>query len=176
MNIRQYINTLFSKTKYGVKAEHYYEVECYDKDGNLKWAEKFPNIVVTAGLNKYLDATLKTGLASPAWYVGLKSTGTPDPTDTMTSHGTWTEVTDTFSAATRPAWTPGSISSGSVSNTASKASYAIDAGGDIYGAFLCDSASGTSGTLLGVGNFTAPRAVISGDTLNVTVTCTQTAA
>ena len=151
-----------------------------NRDRWLRWVDEFPNIVVTAGLNKYLDATLKTGLAAPLWYVGLKSTGTPDAADTMASHATWTETTDTFTAtATRPAWTPGSISAGSVSNTASKAAFVIDFAGDVYGAFLCDAATGAGVgvTLLGVGNFTvSPRPVLIGDTLNVTVTCTQTAA
>lgn len=39
--------------------------------GELLWDEKTCNKVVVAGLNKLLDATFKTGLASPAWYVGL---------------------------------------------------------------------------------------------------------
>jgi hypothetical protein len=34
--------------------------------------------------------------------------------------------------------------------------------------------TGTSGTLLGAGDFSASRAVEIGDTLSVTVTCTQT--
>jgi len=166
-------NAILNKTI----TENKWKVECFDKDGNFRWTEEFDNIVVTAGLNKYLDATLKTGLATPLWYVGLKSTGTPDAADTMASHGTWTETTDTFTAsATRPAWTPGTISAGSVSNTASKASFTIDSAGDVYGVFLCDSATGTSGVLLGVGDFTAPRPVLVADTLLVTVTCTQTAA
>ena len=32
-----------------------YDVECYDKDGNLKWREVVPNLVVNAGLDDVLD-------------------------------------------------------------------------------------------------------------------------
>lgn len=151
-------------------------VECFDKAGRLKWREEFENLVPTVGLNKYLDATIKTGLASPAWYVGLKGTGTPAAGDTMASHGTWSEITP-YSNATRPAYTPGTIASGSVDNSASKASFNINGTSTVYGAFMADNStkSGTSGTLLGVGDFSASRAVSDGDTLNVTVTCSLTA-
>src|SRR4030042_3717420 len=86
-----------------------YKIECYDRHGRLKWEEEFDNLVVTAGLNKYLDATLKTGLAAPLWYVGLKDTGTPDPADTMASHASWATITP-YSNATDPAWPPAPIS------------------------------------------------------------------
>lgn len=154
-----------------------YNVECYDKDGNLKWIECFSNIVVTAGLNKILDACFKTGLASPAWYVGLKDAGTPDAGDTMASHATWATITP-YSDASDPAFTPGTISAGSVSNTASKAVFNINTTDDVYGCFLKDNATkgGSTGTLYGVGDFTSPRSVLSGDTLNVTVTLQATAA
>ncbi|MCY2965065.1 MAG: hypothetical protein NT069_15760 [Planctomycetota bacterium] len=48
-----------------------YTMRCFDSLGNLKWEDGFWNRVMTSGLNKLLDATLKTGLTSPAWYVGL---------------------------------------------------------------------------------------------------------
>ena len=88
--------------KNAVKVGQRYRVECHDRHGNLKWVEEFDNLVVTAGRNKYLDATLKTGLAAPAWYVGLKDTGTPDPADTMASHASWATITPTPTPQTRP--------------------------------------------------------------------------
>lgn len=51
--------------------ETVYQVVCRDKDGNVRWEAEAKNRVVTAGLNKLLDATFKTGLASPAWFIGL---------------------------------------------------------------------------------------------------------
>jgi hypothetical protein len=140
----------------------------------LRWKDDFWNIVVTAGLNKLLDATIKSGLASPAWYVGLKGTGSMISADTMGSHSGWSDIAP-YSNGTRPAYTPGSISSGSVDNSASKAVFNINATSTVYGCFLCDNStvSGTTGTLYGGGDFGSSRAVINGDTLNITITLTQ---
>lgn len=162
---------------HGAKVTHRYEVECFGPDGKLKWREGFDNLVTTAGKNKYLDATLKTGLAAPAWYVGLvagpNETGY-DAADTMGSHAGWSEDQN-YSNGTRPAFTPGAISAGSVDNSGSKAVFNINAPATISGAFLADNSTkgGTTGTLLGVGAFAADRSVLSGDTLNVTITCTM---
>jgi hypothetical protein len=157
--------------KLGTKAETHYKVECFDANGNLKWTDEFDNLVVTTGLNKLLDATLKTGLASPAWYVGLKGAGTVSAADTSASHSGWTEVT-AYSESVRQTFTPGSISAGSVDNSASKAVFSINGTATVAGAFLIDNStkSGTTGTLYGAGDFTSSRSVVSGDTLSVTVT------
>ena len=150
---------------------HFYQVECFDANGNLKWNDEFENLVVTEGRNHYLDATLKTGVASPAWFVGLKNATAATAGDTMASKP-WTELVP-YSNATRPAYTTGTIASGSVDNSASKASFTINATATVAGAFLCsnNTKSGTTGILLGAGNFATARDVLSGDTLNVTVTC-----
>lgn len=150
-----------------------YHIECFDSAGNLKWADGFHNLVVTAGLNKVLDATFKTGLTTPAWFVGLKLVGTVAAGDTMASHAGWTE-SSAYSEANRQAFTPGAIAAGSVDNSAAKAVFSINATATITGAFLSDSNTkgGTTGTLYGAGDFSASRAVLSGDTLNVQVTIT----
>lgn len=162
---------------HNIKIGQYYKVECFDKNGVKKWEDGFENLVVTAGRNKYLDATLKTGLAAPAWYVGLKDAVAAVAADTMASHAGWAELVP-YSNGTRPAYTLGTIASGSVDNSASKAVFNINGTATIGGAFIADNAtkSGTSGTLLGAGEFGAARSVISGDTLNVTVTCSITSA
>lgn len=155
---------------------HLYEVQCFGVDGTLKWSDKFENLVTTAGLNKYLDATLKTGLTSPAWYVGLvtgpDSGNTYLAANTMGSHAGWTENT-TYSQGTRPAWTPGTVSAGSVSNVASKASFSITGTVNLAGCFVADNSTkgGSTGTLLGVGGFSGlDRSAINGETVVVTVT------
>ena len=157
------------------KVENHYKVECFDKHGNLKWVEEFDNLVVTAGLNAALTATLKTIPSSVSWYVGLKGTGSVVAADTMASHAGWSTITP-YSNATDPAWTPGSVSAGSVDNSASKAVFNINASTTVYGCFLKDSSTkgAATGTLYGGGDFSASRAVVSGDTLNVTVTCSMT--
>ena len=157
---------------HAIVVEHHYSVECFDKDGNLKWREAFDNLVVAAGRNKYLDATLKTGLAVPAWYVGLVTgpggSNTYAAADTMGSHAGWAENTS-YSEANRPAFTPGTISAGSVDNSAAKASFTINGSVTIAGSFMADN--NTKGTLLGVGNFTGgDRSAVATDVINVTVT------
>jgi hypothetical protein len=143
-------------------------------DHQLQWADGFNNIVVTAGLNKLIDATFKTGLASPAWFVGLvdnASFSAYAAADTMASHSGWIEGVP-YSNGTRPSFTAGSVAAGSVDNSASKAVFTINATLTVRGAFLVDNStkSGTTGTLYGEGDFASSRSVISGDTLNVQVT------
>jgi hypothetical protein len=154
----------------------------------LKWRELGHNLVVTEGLNKLLDATLKTGYAAPAWFIGLVNnagfgayaagdtaakitTGAPAPPGT----NNWAEGAP-YSNGTRVAFVPGVIAAGSVAGSA--AVFNINATLTVRGAFMStDSAkAGTTGTLYGEGDFGVARAVLSGDTLNVTVTCTVAAA
>jgi hypothetical protein len=94
----------------------------------------------------------------------------------MASHASWATITP-YSNATDPAFTPGAISGGSVDNSASKAVFNINATDDVYGAFLKDNNTkgGSTGILYGAGDFGAYRSVLSGDTLNVQITCSITA-
>lgn len=156
--------------------ENHWTVECV-RGGKVVWREEFDNLVVTAGLNKVLDATFKTGLATPTWYIGLvQGTSTPtfDAADVMGSHTGWTSD-ENYAATTRPAFTPGTISGGSVDNSSSKASFTMNAATTIAGCFMTDgsSKSGTTGTLYAAGAFTGgSQAVVGGDILNITVTVT----
>jgi len=172
--------------KLELSIDQFYQVECYKQDGVipempdraywgplLMWREDFSNLVVTAGLNKYLDATLKTGLQTPLWYVGLKSQGTASAADTLASHPTWTEVNPY--TGNRPVWTAGTINAGSVDNSASRAVFTCTSAATVAGAFMASASTGTTGTLLGVGDFTTARAVVTDDVLNVQVTCSLTA-
>lgn len=169
-----------------VRMENHWLAECWrpSSDGstrrNLAWREEFDNLVVTAGLNKLLDATFKTGLATPAWYCGLVDNASFSSyvgADTMASHAGWVEAT-LYSNTQRPTWTPGSVSAGSVDNSASKAVFNVNSSGTVRGAFIADSSnkSSTTGTLYGEGDFSLARSVLIGDTINLTVTITATTA
>jgi hypothetical protein len=171
--------TMRPESEHAITIRHHYDVECVGPDGQVKWVESFDNLVVTAGRNRYLDATLKTGSGgTPAWYVGLVTgpggSNTYAAGDTMASHAGWAEFVN-YSEANRQAFTTGTIASGSVDNSAARAAFSINgAGGNVGGAFLADNntKSGTTGILLGVGSFTGgDRTTVNGDTLNVTVTC-----
>jgi len=90
--------------------------------------------------------------------------------DTMSFHSPWAEITP-YSNSVRPTWTPGTVSGGSVSNSASPASFTINASAYVFGAFVATSGTKgeTSSVLMGMGPFAASRPVLSGDTLNVTI-------
>ena len=158
----------------------HWTVECV-RAGALVWLAEYDNLVVTAGRNKILDAVFKSGLATPTWYVGLvdgASTPTFAAADTMSSHAGWTSNT-AFSQTVRPTFVPGTVSAGALDNSASKASFTMNAGATIAGCFLVDSdtKTGTTGTLYAVGTFTGgSQAVVSLDVLNVTVSLTVAAA
>ena len=110
---------------------------------------------------------------------GLTGT-TPSPAagDTMASHSGWTEVT-AYDESVRQTLTLGSVSAGSVSNTASKAVFTVSTNSTVIGgAFTVtdNTKGGSTGTLYGIGAFSADRTLNDDDVLNVTVTCTAAAA
>jgi len=163
-------------TPEGSKIKGNWAIECYDKDGKLKWTDGFENIVVNAGLNHILSIVLAAGTQVTTWYVGLMDASpTVAAADTMSSHGGWTEADD-YSESVRQTFTPGSVASQSVDNSASKATFSINATVTVGGAFLTSSntKNGTTGTLFAGGAFSGGnRSLISGDTLRVQATYTQ---
>lgn len=152
------------------KVAAFWKIECRDAAGNLKWTEAYKNLITTEGLNLLITRSFKTVAPDVNWFVGLKGAGTIAAGDTMASHAGWAEVTG-YSEATRPAFTPGTVASGAVSNSASKAVFTANASVTAAGAFLTTNSAkgGASGSLYGVGNFTTSRALESGDTLSVQV-------
>ena len=151
------------------KAKTVYRFECVDKHGNVKWVEEVPNLIVNAGLDYIHNVALLSATQITAWYVGLTD-GTPTIAagDTLASHGGWVEVT--AYSGNRKAWTGSDTGVGTGDNSASKASFAINADGTVIGgAFLASASSGTSGTLYGVAALAADRTADNGDTVNVTV-------
>ena len=157
--------------------ENHYKIECI-RDGKVIWVEEIDNLVVTEGLNDSLDKHLKGSAYTAAWYVGLTNT-TPTfaAADTMASHAGWTENT-TYDEANRQTLTLGTVSAGSVSNTASKAVFTIAGTVTIGGAFVTsvNTKGGTTGILYGGGALSQNRSLVDNDVLNITITCTAAAA
>lgn len=167
----------------GARAGGVFHVQCFDKDGNLKWSTSEHNLVVNEGLQDMNTQYFKGATYTAAFFLGL-ITGPGSGTtfaaaDTLASKA-WTEYTD-YSGA-RKAVTFGTATTADpsvISNSASPSSFTISgAGGVIAGAFLCTVSSGTSGVLFSESDFQAPgdRTVVSGDTLNVTYTFSLDAA
>lgn len=164
----------------GLKATGKFLIECYDKDGRLKWTDESKNLVVNVGL-QYMAGTALDGSTAriTSWYLGLygaASSNNPAAGDTMSSHAGWTEVTD-YSEATRPAATFVAATTANpsvVTNSASKAQFTMNATVTVGGAFLTsnNTKGGTSGTLFSAKDFSSPgdRNVVSGDVVLVTYT------
>lgn len=163
----------------GLRGGGRFKVECLDKDGNLKWTAESKNLVVNVGLQDMNTQYFKGATYTAAWYIGLygaASSNNPAASDTMSSHLGWVEITG-YSNANRPTATFGTATTADpsvIDNSASPASFSINATNTIGGAFLTsnNTKGGTTGILFSAADFQSPgdRAVVSGDTLNVTYT------
>lgn len=163
----------------GVGAGGVYTLQCFDKEGVLKWETKSHNLVVNVGLQDMNTKYFSGSAYTAAWFIGLitgPGSGTTfSATDTISSKA-WTENTG-YSNATRPSATFGTATTADpsvISNSASPASFSINATSVIAGAFLVsnNTKGGTTGILFSASDFQSPgdRSVVSGDTLNVTYT------
>jgi hypothetical protein len=158
-----------------------YEIDYVHPDGT-SWHETIHNLVPNVALNAMLDilygATAKFSALYTFLVTGPGASNTYAAGDTMSSHTGWAENV-TYSDANRPTATFGSASGQSIANSGSPAVFNINGTATIAGCGLATSntKSGTTGTLVGVGNFTGgDRAVASGGTLTVTVTATAATA
>jgi len=178
----------------GMGVEGSWYVECRDKDGNLKWTEEFPNLVVAAGKELLLNTLLRTSgtYTTVGPFLGLtKVSLTPAATDTMTTlvttnaaeftnytvGGSAVRGTAVFAAATSTGTTPSNVTS----STATAITYTITgAGGTVYGCFLVtgtgavNTQSSTAGTLYSEGNFSVAKVTTAGDTVSVTYSTSAT--
>ena len=174
----------------GMGVEGHYYVECRDKDGNLKWEENFPNLVVAAGKQLMLDTLLRTSgtYTTVGPFLGLINNSTSfAAADTMSSK-TWTELTTytvggsavrgtaVFGASTSSGSTPSNVTT----STATAITYTMTGSATVYGCFLVtgtgavSTLSSTAGTLYSEGNFSTAKTVTSGDTVSVTYSTTAT--
>ena len=178
----------------GMGIEGSWHVVCHDKDGNLKWEESFPNLVVAAGKELMLNTLLRTSstYTTVGPFLGLTNQSlTPAATDTMTTlisvnaaeftsytvGGSAVRGTAAFAAATSTGATPSNVTS----STATAITYTITGGGGtVYGCFLVtgtgavNTQGSTAGTLYSEGNFSVAKATTAGDTVSVTYSTSAT--
>ena len=175
-----------------VGIEGHYHVVCRDADGNIKWEEGFPNLVNAVGKQLMLDTLLSgTSYTTVGPFLGLISGSSPtfSASDTMASHGGWTEFTNytvggsavrgtaSFSSATSTGTTPTNVTT----KTASAITFTITGGGGTVGGCFLVTGSGasstqsnTSGTLYSAGAFGTAKVTTAGDTVSVTYSTTAT--
>jgi len=166
----------------GNKRSTRYEVEAY-RDGVLLWRDYIDNLVVNEGLDDSLNKYFKAAGYTAVHHVGITgSAPVASATNTMASATrSWSEVI-AIATVTRPSLTVASAVTQSVTNSASKASFTINADNTVIGgAFTVAGAvasvvGGVAGILYGVGAFTGGDKTLStNDVLNVTLTATASA-
>lgn len=168
-----------------------YHVECVGADGQVKWTDTIENLVTTEGKNALLTHALKASSLTQTVVLGLvESTGFSAFNATNTAANItavgggsptngWNEAT-TSQCAARGTPSFGTASAGSLATSAA-VSFSMLATATIKGAFLMikstagvaptTTTGNTSGALYSCGAFSGgDRAVINGDTLNVTYT------
>jgi hypothetical protein len=168
-----------------VAAGGVFTVQCIGADGQVKWEENLKNLVVNQGLQDMNTQYFKGVTYTATWYLGLygaAASNNPTASDTAASHPGFTEIVP-YSNATRPAATFAAATTADpsvITNSASPASFSIDATATVGGAFLIsdNTKSGSTGVLFSASDFAAPgdRAVSTGDTINVTYTFSLDAA
>lgn len=169
-----------------------FQVQCFNKDGSLKWEDHAKNAVTKAGLNDLLNQYFRSG-ANPTtqdikdgWVLGILKGSGLSPNDTHSSHPGWTEFT-TYKISgnnlTRPEWSP--TASTLQKLTASLVDFDVSLGNTISGVFLvggtvngvspslsdADRKGGTNSTPLLWSHApfsTGNQIVTSGDVLRVT--------
>jgi len=175
-----------------VGIEGFYQVECRDAQGNLKWTQEFPNLVNSIGKELMLNTLLKgSAYTVTGPYLGLIGTTSPTfaASDTMTSHSGWTEFINYTvggsavrgTAVFGNASSTGSSPSNVTTSTATAITYTITgAGGNVTGCFLTlgsgasSTQNNTGGTLYSAGAFATAKTTTAGDTVSVTYSTTAT--
>jgi hypothetical protein len=170
----------------GVSAGGVFTVTCVGANGVEKWSDTFHNLVVNEGLQNMNQTYFKGSGYTGAFFLGLvegPGSGTTYAAgNTLASHAGWTElVPGTAYTGNRPAVTFATATTADpsvITNSASPSSFAMLVNSTVVaGALLCTAASGTSGVLFSVGDFTGgDKTVDNGDTLNVTYTFSLDAA
>lgn len=150
-----------------------FHVECV-RDGKVIWTEEFDNLVTTVGKNDILDKYLAGAAYTQTIRMGLKGVGSAAAGDTQGSHAGWLEQ----GLANLPTYTGNrpspafSAAAAGVKATSAAVAFAITGTGTVGGVFINNGGSATkddtTGVLFSAGDFSASRAVLSGDTLNVT--------
>jgi len=153
-----------------------WDVECYGPDGKLKWKSlQNPNVMTAEGLDHLLNVLLHGGTQIGTWYVvPFENDFTADGDETYAVPG-YTECT-AYTEANRVAFNEAASSSQSVTNSANKATFNINATKTIYGAALVGGGTGGDtkgdtaggGVLLCAAKFSSAKPCESGDTLKIT--------
>lgn len=145
------------------------------RDGRVidEWEDH--NLVVNEGLNNLLDVYFHGGTQTGTWYLGLFE-GNYTPVATLTAATVTAAATEctAYDEAARQAYDEAAPSAQQITNSASKATFTMNAAKTIYGAFLASASakSATTGVLFSAARFGTPKVVADDDQLLLTYTFT----
>jgi len=132
------------------------------------------NIVVDEGLIYILNTSIGAVAQEASWFVAIfKNNYTPVAGDTAALFpgvGVADEASAEYDEGTRPAYTPNGTTSTVITNSSSPAAFTMNTTVSIYGAHMMSNSTkaGTTGSLCAAAKFSAVRALVSADVLNVT--------
>ena len=161
----------------GVRIGGYFTAECYDKNGNLKWTDKFHNLVTNEGLDGLLDIMFHASTQITTWYCTLVESDTNAAAGMTYAVPTYTEST-AYDEATRPEYEEAASSSQSITNSANKATFTISGTKTMYGASIVGGGTSATtkgntdggGTLFCYAKFSSSKSVVDDDVINLTYT------
>lgn len=140
------------------------------------WEKEGDNLITTEGLAHILNVALGA-TAKPAGYFLALFSGAAAPAANWTAAGfaaTANEITsmsEGYTAATRPTWTPGTATSGSIDNLTAVASVTIATAAslNVTGAALLTNSTrgGTGGVLVSASKYAAARTFQNNDTYEI---------
>lgn len=165
----------------GAKIGGIFEVEAWKPDGTLAWREKCHNVVTNEGLNHILNVVLNAATPITTWYCSLVESNTT-PIATLTyAVPTYDEIGSGDVKApttTRQEYIEATSTSQSITNSANKASFTMNASITLFGACVVGGGSAATtlddtaggGTLLCYAKFGASQVVQADYVVNLTYT------
>ncbi len=169
------------ENKSGMKLSGRFVTECYDEQGNLKWRDLTHNTVTDEGLARILNTMFKSTTQITAWYAGLVESNTT-ATSTMTYDVPIFTESTAYDEANRPTYTvvpATATSAATITNAAAVATFTISNTKTMYGAAIFSATSKGShnaaadNVLYSYAKFSAERAVVDNDVINLTYAVTS---
>lgn len=149
--------------------------EYFDRINGGEWT-RTENLIPTEGLAHILNVALGTTPKPPGYYLALFSAAAqPAANWTAASFAsTASEIvsmTEGYSSATRPVWTPTNTATNSIDNMAAVAKVTMKTASSLTvqgAAMLTNSSKGsTAGALISASKYAAPRVFQDGDTYEI---------
>lgn len=143
------------------------------RKGEIISTEECANLVTNEGLDHILNVVFHGSAQITTWYLALfEANYTPVATLTAATFTAAATESTAYDEATRQDYVEAAASGQSITNSASKATFTMNASKTIYGAGLISASakSATSGTLMSAARFGSSKAVVDDDQLLLTYT------